>query len=262
MPAAARRLERHGPSRSLSTLVSAPSTALAVVVTALPPAGPGVLETLVAPFRIPVTFRVVAFDDMASCPVQADEPGTAVMVVGLGDGDPDDPRLDQLFRAPHPPIVLVSEVDSDGRLMSALRRGAAGFLLDDINADELVAALRRVCAGQIVVDPTMAGRIARQLAQGNWQNQPPERNPWKLRSRERQVLDSLVEGRNNRQIADDLNLGEETVKTYLRTTYRKLGAQNRAQAIAIYLGRRPSQTELRASCPPSPFLPRVPPERA
>jgi DNA-binding CsgD family transcriptional regulator len=63
---------------------------------------------------------------------------------------------------------------------------------------------------------------------------------WALRPRERQVLESLLDGRTNREIAQELNLGEETVKTHLRSLYRKLGARDRAHAIAITLQNRPT----------------------
>ncbi len=224
-----------GPPLPLSEL-RAP---LAIIVSALPPADPSALEALLTPFRYRTAFRSVALDDIANLPPTADNLASTVIVADIGAADPADARLDQLLNRPPAPIIVVSEVDDTAHLLTALRRGATGFLLDDISGDELISAVHRARAGQVVVDPTMAGRIARQLANGTWQDPPLATNQWKLRSRERQVLESLVAGRSNRQIADDLNLGEETVKTYLRTTYRKIGAQNRAQAIAVFLGRRP-----------------------
>ncbi len=159
----------------------------------------------------------------------------AVILVGVGTAAVDDePLLVGLLRSdPVAPVVLLSELDDDTALLAALDRGAAGYLLAEVTGEELVAALERAAAGQTVADIAMGGRIASQLAHGTWRRQPID--GWDLRPRERQVLESLLAGRTNREIARELNLGEETVKTYLRTLYRKLGVRDRSQAIAIIL---------------------------
>ncbi len=163
----------------------------------------------------------------------------AVVVVGTGAARIDEePDLVGLLRSSSPvPVVILSEVDDDASLLAALDRGAAGYLLSEITGEELVAALHRVSDGEIVVDGAMGGRIISRLAKGTW----PVRSPLDrtgLRPRESQVLESLLEGRTNREIARNLNLGEETVKTHLRSIYRKLGARDRSQAISIMLRRR------------------------
>lgn len=160
----------------------------------------------------------------------------AVVVMALGDGPVNQPSLDWLLTTRQASVVVLATVDDEETAVAALRQGAAGYLLSDLPASEVVAALERVAAGQTAVDPVIAGRIISRLAQGTWRERSSLEG-WGLRPRERQVLESLIEGRSNREIARQLDLGEETVKTYLRSGYRKLGARDRSQAIATILSR-------------------------
>jgi DNA-binding NarL/FixJ family response regulator len=135
------------------------------------------------------------------------------------------------------PVAVLSDLDDDNALFSVLHSGAVGYLLAETTAAELTVALERIASGQTIIDPSMAGRIVAQIAQGAWRG-GPNLTGWDLTPRERQVLESLIEGRSNRQIAEDLNLGQETVKSYLRNLYRKLGARDRNHATAMVLGRQ------------------------
>lgn len=179
---------------------------LAVAITALPPAVLGNLQALLAPFGSRVAFRHLDFDDVIHLGTTGNELEAAVLAVDVGTAGLGDPSLGRLLRSPPAPVVMVSEVDDEAELMTALRLGAGGFLLSDVSGDELVAALRRVAAGQTIVDPTMTARIIRKLAAKETPKpEPAVLNAWNLRPRERQVLESLIEGRNNHQIAEDLN---------------------------------------------------------
>jgi DNA-binding NarL/FixJ family response regulator len=137
-------------------------------------------------------------------------------------------------RDPTRKIVLLSAYDDEQYLFQALRAGAAGYLLKRVNGAELLTHLERVVGGETVIDPTMAGRVvasAARLQRGEF---------WPgahvgLTHRESEVLVLAVAGLSNRAIAGRLVLGEETVKSHLRSIYRKLEVNDRAGAVAVAL---------------------------
>ncbi|MDN5917545.1 MAG: response regulator transcription factor [Pseudonocardia sp.] len=139
-----------------------------------------------------------------------------------------------LARVPDQKIVLLSVYDDEQYLFQALRAGAAGYLLKRIGGEELVGQLELAAGGTTVVDATMAGRAAASAAR-------LERNEfWPgahlgLTHRESEVLALLVGGRSNRAIAAQLVIGDETVKSHVRSLLRKLGVADRTAAVAAAL---------------------------
>jgi DNA-binding NarL/FixJ family response regulator len=131
-------------------------------------------------------------------------------------------------------VVIFTDDAEERRLFDALRLGIAGYLLKSMSAVQLVDHLVRVRNGEVVVDPTMATRIALRAANlGGGRSWPGSQLG--LSQRESEVMSLLVDGLSNRMIAAQLVVGEETVKTHLRSIYRKLGVSDRAQAIATAL---------------------------
>jgi DNA-binding NarL/FixJ family response regulator len=165
--------------------------------------------------------------------------GRSVILVGTFSVGSDDPLgvVRRLRAGSDVPIVVLSDLDDENVGLDVLACGAAGYLLVDNTREEVLAGLRRAADGQIILDPAVGGRIASRLAVTTWR-EPLIRDAWNLRPRERQVLQALVDGRSNREIAQALHLGEETVKTHLRAVYRKLGARDRQQAVALTFQRR------------------------
>jgi len=131
-------------------------------------------------------------------------------------------------------IVLLSAYDDEQYLFQALRAGAVGYLLKRVTGSELVAHLQRVVEGETVVDPTMAGRAAASAARLQRGEFWPGAHVG-LTHRESEVLALAVAGLSNRAIAGRLVLGEETVKSHLRSIYRKLEVNDRAGAVAVAL---------------------------
>lgn len=131
-------------------------------------------------------------------------------------------------------VVLLSAYDDEQYLFQALRAGAAGYLLKRVSGAELVGHLQRVVDGEIVVDPTMAGRAAASAARLQRGEFWPGAHVG-LTHRESEVLGLAVAGLSNRAIAGRLVLGEETVKSHLRSIYRKLEVSDRAGAVAVAL---------------------------
>jgi DNA-binding NarL/FixJ family response regulator len=124
-------------------------------------------------------------------------------------------------------IVLTSFLDDD-RLLPAIEAGAAGYLLKDVEPSELARAIRTAHAGEAMIDPTVAGRLLRTLAQPRHRTTGQDEG---LTRREREVLELIAAGSTNREIAEELYLSPHTVKEHTSAVYRKLHARNRADAV-------------------------------
>jgi len=139
-----------------------------------------------------------------------------------------------LRRAPGVKVVLLTVYDDEQYLFEGLRAGASGYLTKQVLAEELLGHLRRVLAGETVVDPGLAGRVALSAARLHRGEFWPGA-ALGLSQRESEVLELIVHGKSNRTIATRLVLGEETIKTHVRSIYRKLGVTDRSQAVAFAL---------------------------
>ena len=122
-------------------------------------------------------------------------------------------------------IVLTSFLD-DGKLMPALRAGAAGYLLKNAAPQEVARAVRVAHAGEALLDPVVAARLVESLA---GEQEPLDR----LTPREREVLELLGRGFPNKRIAQELRLSEKTVKTHVGHVLAKLGVTDRTQAAVV-----------------------------
>ena len=125
-------------------------------------------------------------------------------------------------------MFTVSEKEDD--LFSAMQAGARGYILKDASADELVSAIMHIAQGGVLVSPTMEGTLLAQLS-------GPGKGPsfevdTAVSPREKEVLELLAEGATNKEIAADLFISENTVKTHLRNIMDKLHFAKRSQAAA------------------------------
>ena len=123
-------------------------------------------------------------------------------------------------------VVLTSYLD-DERLLPAIRAGAAGYLLKNVQPQELATAVRTAAAGQALIDPAVAARLVEALDGGR------EDRADRLTPREREVLALLARGFANKRIAVELGIAEKTVKTHVSNVLAKLGVSDRTQA-ALY----------------------------
>lgn len=137
-------------------------------------------------------------------------------------------------RDPERRVILLSVYDDEQYLFQALRVGASGYLLKGISSDELVRQLELVHNGATAIDPGLAARAvdtaARLQRDEFW---PGARHG--LTQRESEILSFVVTGLSNRGIATKLVIGDETVKSHLRSIYRKLGVSDRTSAVATAL---------------------------
>jgi two-component system, NarL family, response regulator LiaR len=120
-------------------------------------------------------------------------------------------------------IALTSFLDDD-KLFPAVRAGAAGYLLKDVEPAELVKAIRTVHAGEGLVHPAVAARLMEEVAAAGGREARDSLTP-----RERQVVDLIARGLSNKRIALELGISEKTVKTHVSSILGKLGLTDRTQ---------------------------------
>jgi DNA-binding NarL/FixJ family response regulator len=119
-------------------------------------------------------------------------------------------------------VIALTSVLEDEKVVGAVRAGAIGYLLKDTQADELCRAIKAAAQGQVQLSPQAAARLVREI-------KAPD-NPEKLTERETDVLRLLALGRSNKEIANELVIGEKTVKTHVSNILMKLGLTSRTQA--------------------------------
>ena len=126
-------------------------------------------------------------------------------------------------------VVITSFIEED-RITAALEAGASGFLLKDAEADDLAAAIRSAWAGEVYLDPAVAGIVARRMRTGTDGSAGGAEAVGRLTPRERDVLAGVARGLSNRAIADELGIAERTARTHVSNILAKLGLTSRTQA--------------------------------
>ncbi len=169
--------------------------------------------------------------DVARRLAATQSPDIVLSDVRIGRASGIDLVTDLAREQPDIKVVMLTAYDDEQYLFQALRAGARGYILKRIDAHELVNHLRRVQEGDVVIDPSLTGRVAMSAARLSAGEYWPGADAG-LTQRESEVLALLVAGLSNRGIATKLVIGEETVKTHIRGLYRKLGVQDRGGAIA------------------------------
>jgi two-component system NarL family response regulator len=139
--------------------------------------------------------------------------------------------------APSAKIVILTISDEEEDLFEAIRAGASGYLLKDIPLDEVADVVRAVHGGQSLINPSMAGKLLTEfaaLAKREETERAAEQVPApKLTDREIEVLQLVARGMNNRDIAKELFISENTVKNHVRNILEKLQIHSRMEAVMI-----------------------------
>ncbi len=136
---------------------------------------------------------------------------------------------------PRAAVLMLSVSDDAADLAAALRSGAQGYLLKTCDADELVGAVRRAHAGELVIGSAMAPKVAAAFAART----PPSDPIAALTARERQIGAALARGASNKRIARELDIAETTVKVHVQSILRKLALSSRVQIAVVFAERRP-----------------------
>ena len=147
------------------------------------------------------------------------------------DGDAATARI--LAEAPGTRVVILTTYESDDAILSAIEAGASGYLLKAAPAEELLAGVRAVAAGEVALAPRIAAMLVRRVAAPDVAVAAPALSP-----RETEVLRLVSDGLSNREIGERLFLGEATVKTHLLHVFAKLDVSDRTRAVtrAMELG--------------------------
>jgi DNA-binding NarL/FixJ family response regulator len=161
--------------------------------------------------------------------IPALRPDVAVLDGRLPDGSGIDVCRDIRSVDPSIRALILTSYEDDEALFAAIMAGAAGYVLKQIRGTDLVDAVRRVAAGQSLLDPALTARVLERIRQGP--KQPDELR--ELTDQERRILALVAEGLTNREIAERMFLAEKTVKNYVSSLLAKLGLERRTQAAVL-----------------------------
>lgn len=193
------------------------------------------LKAMLAPFeaRVSVVGEALGADDALEV-IAALKPDIVLSDVRMQGASGLDLCRSVRERDPDRKVILLSVYDDEQYLFQALRVGASGYLLKGIGSDELVRQLELVHNGAMAIDPGLAARAADTAARMQRDEFWPGVRQG-LTQRESEILSLVVAGLSNRGIANKLIIGDETVKSHLRSIYRKLGVGDRTGAVATAL---------------------------
>ncbi|HKA04702.1 MAG TPA: response regulator transcription factor [Acidimicrobiales bacterium] len=164
--------------------------------------------------------------------IHALDPDVAVLDVRLPDGDGVSVCREVRSRHPRTACLILTSFADDDALFEAIMAGAAGYVLKQIRGTDLVDAVRKVAAGQSLLDPAVTNRVLERLRRGP---EVDERLAH-LTEQEQRILELMAEGLTNRAIGERLHLAEKTVKNYVTSVLSKMGMARRTEA-AVYAAR-------------------------
>ena len=159
------------------------------------------------------------------------ELGPDVLLLDLRMPDVDGLAVLRRLPAGAPPVVVLTTFDTDANVQEALLAGAAGFLLKDAPAAQLVAAVRAAASGDAVLSRSVARRVVERLPHQQAVSRSAAVEG--LTEREQEVLTLIADGCSNAEIAQRLHIVEGTVKTHVARILMKLGVRDRLQAVEI-----------------------------
>jgi two-component system, NarL family, response regulator DevR len=162
--------------------------------------------------------------------IPAFRPDVAVLDARLPDGSGIDVCREVRSADPEIKALILTSYQDDEALFSAIMAGAAGYVLKQIKGTDLVDAIRRVAAGQSLLDPAVTQQVLERIRHGA-DTEPEELKS--LTAQERRILELIAEGLTNRQIGEELFLAEKTVKNYVSSLLAKLGLERRTQAAIL-----------------------------
>ncbi|MDO8533088.1 MAG: response regulator transcription factor [Dehalococcoidia bacterium] len=164
------------------------------------------------------------------------QPDLVIMDVRLPDGTGVEACQAIRTQNPNIKVLMLTSFPDEEFLFSSIQAGAAGYLLKDIKSDELVAAIRKVAAGQSLIDPAMTQKLLERLMSP--QPSRPQDRLSILSPLEYRILELVTEGKTNKEIAEKLHLSDKTVKNYVSTILSKLDVNRRAEAAAYLASHR------------------------
>jgi DNA-binding NarL/FixJ family response regulator len=161
--------------------------------------------------------------------IPAVRPDVAVLDVRLPDGSGVEVCREIRSQMPEVRCLMLTSYADDEALFNAIMAGASGYVLKEIRGIDLVNAIRRVAAGQSLLDPAATQRVLERIRAGEQHDTRLD----KLSDQEKRILDLIGEGMTNRQIGESMHLAEKTVKNYVSSLLAKLDMERRTQVAAL-----------------------------
>ena len=159
------------------------------------------------------------------------QPDLVIMDVRLPDGSGIEACREIRAEFPETRVVILTSYPDEDAVLSAIVAGASGYLLKQVRARDLVAALEAVGRGESLLDPAVTGRVLERIRRIATADQPDELA--QLTAQEQKILLLVAEGKTNKEIAAEVFLSDKTVKNYVSSILSKLNLQRRAQAAAF-----------------------------
>lgn len=161
---------------------------------------------------------------------RAHEPDVVVMDIRLKGGSGIEACQEIIDENPDTKVIMLTSYAEDEMLFSAIRAGAAGYVLKQIGGEDLIRAIEAIGRGEALLDPAVTQRVFQEVRKAAREEEASAFA--ELTEQEMHVLQLVSEGRTNRQIAEMLYLGEGTVRNYVSSILSKLNVRNRAEAAA------------------------------
>ena len=191
----------------------------------------GVAELLAAEDDIEIVGEAATVEQ-AIGRIPATAPDVAILDVQLPDGSGVEVCREVRSARPELACLMLTSFAEDEALFEAIMAGAAGFVLKQVKGVDLLDSVRRVAAGESLLDPLVTARVLERIRRA-----PEEDERLKdLTPQEKRILALLAEGKTNRQIAEEMFLAEKTVKNYVSNLLSKMGMNRRTEA-AVYAAR-------------------------
>jgi two-component system, NarL family, response regulator DevR len=162
------------------------------------------------------------------------QPNLVIMDVRLPDGSGIEACREIRAELPETRVVMLTSYPDEDAVLSAIVAGASGYLLKQVRARDLVAALESVARGESLLDPAVTGRVLDRVRRIATSSEPDELA--QLTPQEQKILLLVAEGKTNKEIASEVFLSDKTVKNYVSSILGKLNLERRAQA-AAYMAR-------------------------
>ncbi len=160
-------------------------------------------------------------------------PDVVVLDVRLPDESGIEACRDMRADNPEIKVLMLTSYSDEEAVMGSIMAGASGYLLKEIRSQEIVEAIRRVGAGQSLLDPGVTAGVLERVRRGK------EDDPWSdLTTQEQRILELIAEGKTNKEISEVVNLSDKTVKNYVSNILGKLEVSRRSQAAAFVAERR------------------------
>jgi two-component system response regulator DevR len=168
--------------------------------------------------------------------IPALRPDVAILDGRLPDGSGIDVCREIRSRSPEIKALILTSYDDDDALFAAIMAGAAGYILKQVGGNDFVETVRRVAAGQSMLDPAVTAQVLERIRSG------PKADPAldQLTDQELRILELVGQGMTNRQMAEAMFLAEKTVKNYVSSMLAKLGLESRTHA-AIFSLKHPQE---------------------